>query len=412
MMVKNEEQRILVSLASVKDDVDGIILFDTGSQDRTVSVARKFAKDNNLHFHLLEGEFEDFSTSRNKMLDFADTFNYDYLILLDSNDELRVSPSGRMHFAIVPDSKANGPTKSIEEEPKIQDTTVVLNDAKDKPTIRSIIAEHDPNVKAFMIHQQWFIHEGYSIDYYNFRIIKPNAGLRYKGSVHEFIELPDQCDVAKLPENVMIFQDRMADNDGKSSNRWEKDLHLLRKDLAVNPKDSRAQYYLAQTYECLNKKRDALFFYRMRAENTEGFYEERFMAALKCGSLEALEEDKIAWFLKAFEVIERAEPLVNLSRLFRRRNQFRLASTFAKLACSLSFPEKCILNVDRKSYDHDRWQELGISSYYIKDYEVGRDACQKALKTPFDRELNLKNLSFYDKVSQKADDPEVKKIEE
>ena len=44
LMVKNEEQRIEATLSSVKDVVDGIIVFDTGSEDKTIDIMKMFAK--------------------------------------------------------------------------------------------------------------------------------------------------------------------------------------------------------------------------------------------------------------------------------------------------------------------------------------------------------------------------------
>ncbi len=103
LMVKNEEKRILVSLNSIKTSVSGVALYDTGSEDKTVSVVENFCNENNIKFFLLTGQFEDFSTSRNKLLDFINEINnkkrekntrvFDYVLLLDSNDEYRgVSP--------------------------------------------------------------------------------------------------------------------------------------------------------------------------------------------------------------------------------------------------------------------------------------------------------------------------------
>ena len=65
LMVKNEEQRIEATLSSVKDVVDGIIVFDTGSEDQTIDIMKMFAKKYNFFiFHLLQGKFEDFATSQ------------------------------------------------------------------------------------------------------------------------------------------------------------------------------------------------------------------------------------------------------------------------------------------------------------------------------------------------------------
>ncbi len=353
LMVKNEEKRIEVSLASVKDTVDGVILYDTGSEDKTIDVVKMFTKKHNIHFHLLQGQFEDFATSRNKMLEFADTYLYDYILLMDNNDEYRS-------------------TKNLKE----------------------MLEQKQEN--GFLIHQQWYIGPGNGIDYYNIRLIKPNVGFRYKGSVHEYIEVPLTATIGKL-NNVTLYQDRAKDNDGKSQSRWKKDLMFLKKDIARNPNNGRTQYYLAQTYDCLNMKKDAMFFYKQRANNEDGFFEERFDSMMKYGALEHDQDERVKWYLKAYQVIERAEPLVEIAKLYRKKNNFKLAFLFAKLACDLPYPSNCILWVNKKSYIHDRWQELGTAAYHVKEYELGKTACQNAIESGYDLELNQKNLLFYEK---------------
>jgi len=367
-MVKNEEKRIETTLSSVKDIVTGIIVFDTGSEDKTVDIMKSFAKKNNLNFHLLQGYFEDFAISRNKLLEFADRHLYDYLLLLDSNDEYRCK-------------------KDLKE---------ILD------------SRHE---QGFLLHQKWYIGPGNEIDYYNIRLIKPNVGFRYKGSVHEYLEVPTTAIIGKIGD-VVLYQDRVKDNDGKSQTRWENDLVLLKKDIARNPNNGRTQYYLAQTYDCLNMKKDAMFFYKQRANNKDGFFEERFNSMMKCGELcgelEHDDDECVKWYLKAYNIIDRAEPLVEIVKIYRKKDKFMLAFLFAKLACDLPYPSNCVLWVNQKCYNHDRWQELGIVAYYVKEYELGEKACEKAIESGYDTELNKKNLLFYQKnvVQEKFKDGE------
>ena len=350
----NEEQRIEATLSSVKDVVDGIIVFDTGSEDKTIDIMKMFAKKYNLHFHLLQGKFEDFATSRNKLLEFADKHHYDYLLLLDSNDEYRSD-------------------NNLKE---------VLNSKSEQ---------------GFLIHQQWYIGPGNYLDYYNLRLIKPNVGLKYKGCVHEYIDVPPKAMIGKMNGDITLYQDRVKDNDGKSQARWKKDLVLLKKDIARNPNNGRTQYYLAQTYDCLNMKKDAMFFYKQRANNKDGFFEERFNSMMKCGDLERDEDERVKWYIKAYQIIERAEPLIEIVKIYRQKDKFKLAFLFAKMACDLPYPSNCVLWVNQKCYNHDRWQELGIVAYYVDEYEIGKNACQKAIESGYDTELNNKNLFFYEK---------------
>ena len=90
MMVKNEKKRLNVSLESVKNIADSIILFDTGSTDNTIEIAETFSKKYNIPLRLKQGEFVNFEVSRNEALDFADTFeDVEFVLMLDTNDELR-----------------------------------------------------------------------------------------------------------------------------------------------------------------------------------------------------------------------------------------------------------------------------------------------------------------------------------
>ena len=89
MMVKNEKLRISVTLESIKNFADCLIIYDTGSSDNTIEICENFSKQNNIPLYLKQGEFVNFEVSRNISHDFADTVEFiDYLLLLDTNDEL------------------------------------------------------------------------------------------------------------------------------------------------------------------------------------------------------------------------------------------------------------------------------------------------------------------------------------
>ena len=130
MMVKNENKRIHVSLNSIIGHVDALIIFDTGSTDNTIDIIKDFSEKYKINLYLIQGEFVNFSISRNTSLYYADTINVHYILLLDCNDEL-----------------------------------------KGGNNLRSLAAEYynKPN-NAFLVCQQWFT--GLSDKYYNVRFIK------------------------------------------------------------------------------------------------------------------------------------------------------------------------------------------------------------------------------------------------
>lgn len=392
IMAKNEEKRISITLESVKDSIVSVILYDTGSQDSTIQTVKDFCQKHKLELHLLQGVFEDFATSRNKMLHFADQLSihrkYHYYLLLDSNDEYK------------------GPNTLNKVLLNIIEQKNIIHKIEENLTNANICNKHTQKRKqnlkinwptAFIVHQKWFTGTDTDIDYYNIKIIKPNTNFKYNGCVHEYIVEPPNSVVEKLPDDIILYQDRVADNDGKTKSRWDKDVMLLKEALIKDPNDARSQYYLAQTFSCLGDKQQALYYYKIRSQNINGFYEERFISMMRCGyACNNNKNFKAAnWFLQAFQLIARAEPLVELAKMCRLKNMFQLAYLFAKTACELKFPDNCLLWVDRKVYSHTRWQELGISAYYVKAYEEGKNACQKALESGFDTELNTNNLKWY-----------------
>lgn len=80
MIVKNEETRLARCLESVREVVDEMIVLDTGSSDRTISIAKEFGA--------IVQSFEwcnDFSAARNESLNYV---NGDWVLVLDADEVL------------------------------------------------------------------------------------------------------------------------------------------------------------------------------------------------------------------------------------------------------------------------------------------------------------------------------------
>ena len=81
LIVKNEEKVLEMTLPTLKEGVDEIILVDTGSSDRTVEIAEKYGAKV-YHFAWID----DFSAARNESLKYA---GGDWVIWVDADEFIR-----------------------------------------------------------------------------------------------------------------------------------------------------------------------------------------------------------------------------------------------------------------------------------------------------------------------------------
>ena len=374
LMLKNEKKRIQVTLDSVVGSVDALIVYDTGSTDNTMEIVQEFCEKHRINLYMIQGEFVDFATSRNVSLDFADTVPVNYILLMDCNDELRGGDKLRL----------------VAKEMLNKENT------------------------GFLVCQQWW--SGMLDKYYNMRFVKNRTGWRYRGSVHEWLKDTTSSNdqprfqVIKIPDTVVLYQDRTKDDD-KSGKRFHRDRELLLRDHARDPKEPRTLFYLAQTCQCLELHDEALYYSKLRLE-LEGFQEEKFHSYMRCGmSCLALGhpwEVSMGWFMKAYQHTPRVEPMIRIADYYRHlaarqskdnyhaaMHNWRLAYMFIDEACRLEYPHHLILFIDSGMYEYYRWHVMGVIGFYVGAWEQGKDACKRAIAHGLRKELDEKNLQFY-----------------
>lgn len=368
MMLKNEHLRILTTLKSLAGYVSGLIVFDTGSTDNTIEIVSNWCNDNNVQFHLTQGEFKDFSFSRNQLFDFADTIpGYDYLLLLDCNDELQ------------------GGEMLLKECQKYMDS---------------------PH-KVFMVRQRW-LSGNYVNKYLNARLVKTNHGWRYKKRVHEYLCHPESQDPKtivrpSISEDVILYQNRNEDDD-KSAKRFARDKVFLMEDVKQF-NDPRDIFYLAQTLACLGENEESLNYYQKRAEIVEGFWEERFHSYLRSGEIYLRMNDidmAAVNFFKACMIDCRVEPLVHLARIYTSRGDHLTAYLLLRISINLEYPHNNILFISEQDYIYDRWQQHSIVSYYVGRYTEGRRSLEIAKATGRDMDSHAQNEEFYRKAESEG----------
>src|ERR1700722_16099175 len=106
LIVKNEEQMLGGCLESVRDAVDEIVVYDTGSNDRTVQIAREAGAT------VVEGEWEDsFAVARNAALRHA---TGEWVLSIDADERLQTHPDVLRAQLAVPHSDVEAYLVAIE----------------------------------------------------------------------------------------------------------------------------------------------------------------------------------------------------------------------------------------------------------------------------------------------------------
>lgn len=365
IMVKNEEKFIKTTLDSLIGHISVVFIYDTGSDDNTVSVCEDWGASTGIDMNIMEGEFVDFSSSRNQLLMFVDNYpSIEFLLLLDCGDQLRGG-------------------KQLTEWCKTA----------------------SPAEDAWLLQQEWW--SGTSTRYWNIRLIRPRCGWHYKEPVHEYLTRKNALPPRKLSDKIVLYQDRTVGDD-KSMKRFHRDEEILLKQFKLNPTNPRTLFYLAQTMECLGKYIDSIMIYSRRFHVVSvGFGEERFQSALRIGDIYRKKLNKpersVAWYLKALSISERVEPYLGIVEVWRRGDNpsWNPAWLFVKRACELPYPKEASLFVDPVAYSYFRWHLAGIVAYYAGDYVSGLRAVDKAIEAR-NQKQDYENREFYiRKMSEK-----------
>jgi len=370
IMVKNEEIGIVKTIESCRDVVTNVIILDTGSTDNTINVIQNTCKKHNLALHLKHGTFVDFSTSRNVLLEYAESV---------------VDRSVKSHLFLLVDA---------EDELK---SGSVLCDVAD-----SLIQADDSG--GYMILQDLKGAGNSTTKYLRILLIKPYHGWRYTGVVHEYIYRPDGKQCAQKFNNIVLYQDRSQNV--ASGKRFVKDRELLLQKYQDTPHDTRNLFYLAQTCYALRLYDEALNYYQERAK-LQGYIEEKGYSYMKVGECHELLknpwEESLRAYITSYNIGDRAEPIIKIAQYYIKKDDKNSAYLFINIACKVTLdPKNQLLFIDSNAYDYLRWHLKGIVSYYVGKYQDGLDAILIAIKAK-NVDKDKENMRFYlDKLKIKS----------
>jgi tetratricopeptide (TPR) repeat protein len=385
LMVKNESAILERCLLAAEPFVDAVLVFDTGSTDATLDVARNYT---GRPLATAQEPWLDFGRSRTASLKAARRYaavelgwqlRHTYALVLDADMRLQGVPTAfrtYMKSALASDISAVALTQKLG-----------------------------------------------NISYHNTRLLRLVDGWFCKGATHEYWTGGRER-TSLLDEHTTWIQD--VGDGGCKEDKFERDAKLLRRTLEDEPEDARTLFYLAQTYHDWDKPREALAWYARRIA-AGGWLEEVWYSHYKSATCHVrLGEygEAEQWVKKALKLCaDRAEPATFLATALREEGMRRwqacaapagepppdIVSLFNKAwrllerVAALPVPAATRLFVEPSAYGPDQWLEKTYLAYYMAPDEpaLGLEAGQHC-EGPKEAQALLNTLYYTKPLPQVA----------
>lgn len=332
-MIKNESKIIERCIGNALDHVDAISILDTGSTDNTVEICEKVLSACGKPYKISVEPFK--------------TFGYNRTISFKKAQELctELGWDAQTTYGMAVDADM-----VIKPSPSFKDFKMTLNGYN--------VIQANGNIK-----------------YYNTRFMKCGFPWTCVGATHEYWSGDP---TGKIPYEVFFIDDK---NDGGcKSDKFERDVRLLTQDIADNPKNDRAHYYLGQSLKDLGKFQEAIDMFKKRI-SLGGWIEEVWYShyqIAKCYEHMKNEFKMEAWMNKAFQFHpRRAEPMYYLTRYFREKSQHYKAHHYYLKGKDIPYPRDDVLFIEDQVYNG------------LFDYENTIIACYVTGKTKQDSLCDL-----------------------
>jgi glycosyltransferase involved in cell wall biosynthesis len=333
MIVKNEGNIILRLLNSVVSIIDSYCICDTGSTDNTPSIIQAFFADACIPGKIVHEPFRDFGYNRTVAL-----------------------------HACAGEAIQTG-----ENEPQIPFADYIL--LLDADMVFWLNPATSPQqFKESLTHDVYMMFQGNDNFYYkNARIIKNGRGCSYWGVTHEYLKMPDNS-TQQVIQKADAFIIDIGDG-GSKTNKYERDIRLLKQGLIDLPNNDRYTFYLANTYYDSGMYDLAIATYQDRTK-LGGWHEEVWQSFYRIGCAyekTGRPELAISAWLDAYNVFpNRIENLYEIVKYYRVIGKHQLSYTFYELANRMrtQYPGRDYLFTHKCVYDYKLDYEFSIIAYY------------------------------------------------
>jgi len=350
--------------------VGAVCICDTGSTDDTAAVVESACGALGLPLKLVHDPWKNFGHNRSRSflraVEFAASLGWplhaSYALLVDADMVLRLGPRGAVWEALGLSRLPAGAS---------------------------------------------FMQRAGQLEYYNVRLARLDRRWRCIGSTHEYWSCAAEDGDAEagtphsVPPDFIFIQD--VGDGGAKADKYERDVRLLTEDIAQDPGNVRAYFYLAQSLHHMGRLDEAVAAYEKRIA-LGGWWEERWYAKLALGRvLLALGRifEAESWLQRAAaQNTARAEPLLELATAFRLRGDHLKAAHYARAAAARPAPDSGLF-VEVPAHTHRPLYERTITDFYLLRAASPTDAMAANLRylcaTPAaeHHESVFSNLRFY-----------------
>ena len=210
MIVKNEEKNIEKALDWAKDIAYEQIVVDTGSTDRTVELAEKMGAKV-YHFEWIN----DFAAAKNYAMDQA---KGNWIAILDADEYMSHEDAGKLMATL----------RKLQADPENSKMCEAI-------TCTFVNLDENGNAMSVISHQ---------------RVFRNRPHLRFKGKIHENIKVQDHVNIP----DIRIMHTGYIPAVYAGSNKTDRNVGLLEKELEDDPENPDVMLYLADSLKGMGTK--------------------------------------------------------------------------------------------------------------------------------------------------------------
>ena len=365
IMVKNGGDLFEKTLLENMKWIDRWTILDTGSTDNTIEIINKTLVGKKKG-KLYQEPFINFRESRNRCLDLCET-NCKYNVMLD-------------------------------------DTYIIQGDFRG--FLEEVRGDQFADSYSLLIKSD-------DTEYYSNRVTKSKNKLRYIYTIHEVIQKDDNTNVVIPATRSWIFDMRADYMENRTMGRKEYDLECLFQMVKEYPNDPRHLYYIAQTYNLLEKHELAAeYFFKRAFHPVEGFDQEKIDALFEMTRIynyklnKPWEECERYYQLVCEWDPERPEGFYFLAIHYYLEGKMDIAYPYFKKALEIGFPVHRQYSLKPTLSYFYAPKFVASLAYQFKDFVAGKKACEvflanmehKAVKSLAEFELEAKIINNWNSI--------------